>query len=155
MNKLRYGSILLLFAAMVIPEYVAAQDDEGPQWLSVRRVTTHAGGLQTWVEQQRQMAERRKEVGAGTRHVWQEIEGDIDTFHIVTFPESFAGRDTPPDEPLMGDAQAEWAEKIGPTIDSRSTMILRNYPELSIAPEEGSEPNLLSLRYHTLSLIHI
>jgi len=36
----------------------------------------------TW---QRQLAARHKERGDPGRDVWQEIQGDIDTFHIVTF----------------------------------------------------------------------
>lgn len=151
MIKLKNGILGLLCTALLLPALAVAQDDEGPQWLSVRTVTAHASGVRTWVERQQEMSERRKEVGAGTRHVWQEINGNLDTFHIVTFPENFAGGDTPPDEPLMGEAQDEWEAAIGPTIDSRSTMVLRYYPELSRPPEEGVEPALLVLRYHTVA----
>ena len=148
MMKSNYGSTLLLAAALLLPAYAGAQDEnEGLSLVSVRSVTTTAGGGATWVEQQKQLAAAHKERGDPSRHVWQEISGDIDTFHIVTFSDGYGGGGGPNEDPPMGDAQEAWVAKISPTVASRSTMIMRYYPQHSIAPEPNSEPSMLILRY--------
>jgi hypothetical protein len=147
MIKKIQGSALLLAAALLFSANAGAQDDEGPQYLSVRIVTTTVDGGATWVEQQRQLAARHKERGDPGRDVWQEIQGDIDTFHIVTFSDELGGGGGPNEDPPMGDAQEEWVAKIGPTVASRSTKILRQYPEHSIAADADAEQGLLILRY--------
>jgi hypothetical protein len=151
MKKLKTGSLLLLLTAMLVPAWSVAQDDEGPQWVSVRTVTTAGGQGATWIEQQVQLAAAHKERGDPARHVWQEITGDLDTFHIVTFPESLGGQGGPNEDPPMGDGQEEWAAKIGPTVASRSTMLMRHFPDLSIPPAEGSELGFLVLRRTTVA----
>lgn len=147
MIKPTYGSALLLAAALLFSANAGAQDDEGPQFLSVRTVTTTADGGATWIEQQQQLAARHKERGDPARYVWQEIRGDLDTFHIVTYPDAIGDGGGPNENPPMGDGQEEWVAKIAPTVASRTTMILRHYPEHTIAPEAGTEPALLLLRY--------
>jgi len=145
------GGSLLLAIILLLPAFVAAQDGEERQYLAVRTVTVTAEGSATWVEQQRQLAAVHKERGDPTRHVWQEVTGDIDTFHIVTFPDGFAGRDEAPEGPPMGDAQAEWVAKISPTVASRNTVVLRRYPQHTIPNADGSEPGLSTLRYTTIA----
>jgi len=146
MIKKIHGSALLLAAALLFSASAGAQD-EGPQYLSVRTVTTTATGGATWVEQQGQLAARLKERGDPGRDVWQEIQGDIDTFHIVTLSDELGGGGGPNEDPPMGDAQDEWVAKIGPTVASRSTMILRRSLQHSIAADADAEPALLVLRY--------
>ena len=152
MKKLRNGSLLLLLGAMLFPVYSAAQDDEaGPQWVAVRTVTTLGGQGDAWIEQQRQLAAAHTERGDPARHVWQEITGNLDTFHIVSFPESIGGGGGPNDDPPMGDGQEDWLAKIGPTTASRSSIIMRNFPGLNIAPAEDSELGVLVLRRTTVA----
>jgi len=145
------GGSLLLAIILLLPAFVAAQDGEERQYLAVRTVTVTAEGSATWVEQQRQLAAVHKERGDPTRHVWQEVTGDIDTFHIVTFPDGFAGRDEAPEGPPMGDAQAEWVAKISPTVASRNTVVLRRYPQHTIPNADDSAPGLSTLRYTTIA----
>lgn len=146
------GGLLLAATALLVPPIATAQDDEGPSWLAVRVVTTYADSGNTWVEQQRQLAEVRREGEAPPRHVWQVVRGELDTFHIVTFDDELAGYDTPPAEPEMGDAQQEWVAKIAPTVQSRSNYLLRSFSDLSIPGEEGAEPGLLLLRYSKVAI---
>jgi hypothetical protein len=152
MMKSNYGSTLLLAAALLLPAIAGAQDEnEGLPLVSVRTVTVKADSGDIWIEQQGQLAAAHRERGDPSRHVWQEISGDLDTFHIVTFSEGFGGGGGPNEDPPMGDAQEDWVAKISPTVASRSTLIMRHYPEHSIAPEADSEQSLLILRYTTLA----
>jgi hypothetical protein len=155
MKKLKNGSVLLLLTAMLLPAWSVAQDDDAaPTWLIVRSVTTHAGQEDIWAEQQRRLAAAHKERGDSTRHVWEEISGNLNTFHIVSFPDQIGGgggQGGPNADPPMGDGQDVWFATTGPTIDARSSMILRNFPALSIPPAEGSEPGLLILRRTTVA----
>jgi hypothetical protein len=152
MIKKIQGSALLLATALLLPAFAAAQDaDEGPQWLSVRTVTTTADGGDTWIEQQKKLAARHAERGDPSRHVWQEVRGQLDTFHIVTYPDSLGGGAGPGDEPPMGDAQDEWVATISPTVASRSSVFLRHYPKFTISADDDAEPAFLILRYTDLA----
>ena len=152
MKKLKNGSVLLLLAAMLLPAYAVAQDDEGPQWMSVRTVTVHTGQQAVWVEQQRRLAAAHTERGDSARYVWQEISGDLNKYHIVTFPESLGGQGGGPnDDPPMGDAQDVWFATTGPTVAARSSMTMRRMTELAIPPAEDSELGTLILRRTTVA----
>jgi hypothetical protein len=150
MIKRMHGGALLLATALLLPAFAAAQDD-ARQYVAVRMVTVTADGGAVWVEQQRQLAAVHKERGDPTRHVWQEVRGDIDTFHIVTFPENMASFDTAPEGPPMGDAQEAWVAKIGPTVASRSNRLLLAYPEHTSPGDPDTERGLVVLRYVTVA----
>ena len=146
MIKKTYGSLVLLGAALLLPALAAAQD-EGPQWLSVRTVTTTAAGGDTWIEQQKKLAAVHAERGDPSRHVWEEVRGQLDTFHIVTFPDSLGGGEGPGGGPPLGDAQDDWVAIIAPTVASRSSVILRHYPQFTIPDDDDADPAFLVLRY--------
>lgn len=153
MIKRYLGSFVLLCATLLLPALAAAQD-EGPQWLSVRTVTTTAAGGAIWVEQQKKLAARHAERGDPSRYIWQEIRGQLDTFHIVTYPDSLGGGPEPGDEPPMGDAQAEWVATIAPTVASRTSVVLRHYPQYTIPADDDADPAFLVLRYRA-DLSHV
>lgn len=157
MTKIKYGScavgsLLLAALTLLVPLTASAQDDEGPNFLSVRVVTTHAGSGDVWVAQQRKFAEVSKKNELPQRDVWQEIRGDLDTFHIVTYNGALAEYDTAPEGPAMGEAQAEWVAAIGPTVKSRRNVLLRIQPDLAIPNDEDAEPGLLVLRYNKVAV---
>jgi hypothetical protein len=148
MIKIKYGSFLLLCTAMLLPAFAAAQEGEERSYVAVRTVTTTTSGVATWVAQQVKMSEARKAAGSGARHVWQEVQGNPETFHIVTFPDQIGGGgggDGGGQGGVLGDAQEEWQAATGPSIASRATMILRNYPDLTIPG--GFENQFIILRY--------
>ena len=140
MIEFKYGSFLLLCTTMLLPAFASAQDAEERSYLAVRQVTTHASGTQTWVEQQAKLAAAHKENGDPARHVWQQAVGELDTFHIVTFPEAIGGGGG--EGPALGE---EWAAVISPTVQSRRTHMNLRYPDLNIPGGEDQE--FIHLRY--------
>lgn len=153
MRKSKYGrradAVLLLFAMALLPMIASAQDEEdaAPGWTHVRVVALNASGSDKWIELQQQLAEVSRADEDARRDVWQEVRGDLDTYHIVSFPENLAEFDEQGDGPPLGDDQEAWVAAITPTISSRSQTLLRQHANLSIPSDEDAEPNLLLLRY--------
>jgi hypothetical protein len=135
--------------ALAMPLISGAQEEEnqGPALLQVRTVSLNADGVQTWEGLQTQLAEANRAAEAAPRDVWEEIRGDLDTYHIVDFPENMAGFDEQQGEPTLGDGMGEWVASIVPTVRERSQTIMRHHANLSIPSAEDYEPNLLVLGY--------
>jgi hypothetical protein len=134
--------------ALVMPLTSSAQEGEnqGPVWLQVRTVSLNPDGIQTWEGLQTQLAEANRAAEAGPRDVWEEVRGDLDTYHIVDFPENMAGFDEPGEE-VLGDGMGDWVASIVPTVRERSQTIMRHHGNLSIPSAEDYEPNILVLSY--------
>jgi hypothetical protein len=130
--------------ALVMPLTSSAQEGQNqpPARLQVRSVSLNPDGVQTWVGLQTQLAEANRAAEADTRLVYEEVRGDLDTYHIVSFPENMAQFDEQ-GENALGDAQGDWVASIVPTVRERSEMVLRRHENLSIPMAEDYEPNLL------------
>ena len=142
----------LLAVALVVafaPTQVFAQDNERT-YIQVRTVHVKGGMVPQYIELQKQFIEALKADGRPGRSVWQEIRGDLATFHSVSTLEKFGDMDTPFDPPMDDDAWAEWIAGITNVTDSSTRLILRTHPEWSTAPDSDAEPNLLYLRYRTV-----
>jgi hypothetical protein len=103
-----------------------------------------------YVALQKQLTAALKADGRPGRSVWQEIRGDLGTFHQVSSLENYAVNDEPFDPPMGDDAWAEWVAGITDATQSSSRMVLRTHPEYATASGDGREPNLLYLRYRTV-----
>lgn len=134
--------------ALVLPLTSSAQEGEnqGPAFLQVRTVSLNADGIGTWEGLQKQLAEANTAAEAARRDVWEEVRGDLDTYHIVSFPENMAELDEP-GENALGDGMGDWVASIVPTVSDRSQTIMRQHRNLSIPIAEDYEPNLLVLTY--------
>ncbi len=142
----------LLAVALVVafaPTQVFAQDNERT-FIQVRTAHVKGGMVSEYVELQKQFMEALKADGRPGRSVWQEIRGDLATFHSVSTLEKFGDIDTPFDPPMDDDAWAEWVAAVTKSTHSSTRTILRTHPELSTAPDSDAEPNLLYLRYRTV-----
>jgi len=158
MRKSGFGrladTVLLLFAMALLPMVASAQDEEdaAPGWTHVRVVALNTSGSDKWIELQQQLAEVSRADEDAHRDVWQEVRGDLDTYHIVSFPENLAEFDEQGEGgPAMGDDQEAWLAAIVPTISSRTQTLLRQHANLTIPSEDDAEPNLLVLRYIELA----
>jgi len=148
----RLAAASVFVASLLLPISSMAQDEEpaGPKYLQVRVVHTQANGAEKWVELQAEQKAALDEEGP-QRDVWEEVRGDLDTFHIVSFHDELGTFDEQGvGGPPLGDAQAAWVDAIRPTIASRTQTIMRMHNDLSIPTPEGHEPNLVVLRYFTL-----
>ncbi len=143
----------LLAIALVVafaPMQAVAQDDDRT-YIQVRTQHVKGGMFEEWVALQKQLTEAMKADGRPGRTVWQEIRGDLGTFHTVTSLDNFAANDEPFDPPMDDDAWAEWVAAITNATHSSTRAILRTHPEFSTMPDSDAEPNLLFLRYRTVA----
>lgn len=147
-----YALSVLLAVALVVaysPTQVEAQDDERT-FIQVRSVTVKGGMFNEYVALQKELTEAMKADGRPGRTIWQEIRGDLGTFHQVSSLENFAANDEPFDPPMDDDAWAEWIAGITSATESSTRMVLRTHPEYATASGDGRERNLLYLRYRTV-----
>jgi len=130
--------------ALVMPLTSSAQEgaNQPPPRVQVRTVSLNADGVQTWVGLQTQLAEANRAAEASTRLVYEEVRGDLDTFHIISFPENLAQFDEQ-GENALGDAGGDWVASIVPTVRERTETISRQHQNLSIPLAEDYERNLL------------
>jgi len=129
--------------ALVMPLTSSAQEGQNqpPARVQVRTVSLNADGVDTWVGLQTQLAEANRAAEAPTRLVYEEVRGDLDTFHIISFPENLAQFDEQGDAP--GNVQEDWVASIVPTIRERTETISRQHANASIPMAEDYERNLL------------
>ena len=149
-GRLAVGSLLLAAVTMLLPMTVSAQEDERT-YVGVRTVQVKASKARDFVELQKQLNEAGKAAGLPGRGVWQEIRGDLGTFHIVSPIEDFAHYDEDFDPPMEEEAWTAWVDAIGATVASSTRVVLRTHPEFSIPADEDSEPALLLLRYTSVA----
>jgi hypothetical protein len=115
------GALLLIFVLGV--PLLASSQDEDRTWLQVRTVHVKPDRFDDFVELQINLSEAQKAAGQNGRSVWQEIRGDLGTFHFVKSIDNLAELDEP---------------------------FLRSHLEWSIPADEDSEPGLLVLRSTTV-----
>ncbi len=150
LDRVLSGLLAVAFVVAFAPLQAVAQDNDRT-FIQVRTVHVKGGMFQEYVELQKQLTEALKADGRPGRSVWQEIRGDLSTFHQVSVLENFAANDEPFDPPMDDDAWADWVAAITNITHSSTRSVLRTHPEFSTASAEGREPNLLFLRYRTVA----
>ena len=141
---------LLLVLSLGVPQLASSQDEDRT-WLQVRTVHVKPGRVSDFVDLQIKLSEASTAAGRTGRDVWQEIRGDLATFHIVNSIDNLAELDEA-FEPAMGEEEwAAWLSAVWDVTDSSTLSILRSHLEWSIPADEDSEPGLLVLRYTTVA----
>ena len=135
--------ILVAFLATFLTGSLNAQDSN--RLLTVRVITVAGGKTAEFVDLQRELTAAQKQAGSPGRWVWQEVRGNSNTFHVVTYSDNYAAFDEPSESVLGKAGGATWVSRISATVQSREVMTLRWPSDLEIKPEEGVEPNLLVL----------
>ena len=141
--------VMIAFVVSFTPAQSVAQDNERT-FIQVRSVTVKGGMAGEYVELQKQLTEALEADGRPGRTVWQEIRGDLGTFHQVSTLDNFAANDEPFDPPMDEDAWDVWVDGVTNATQSSTRMILRTHPEYATSTVEGRETNLLYLRYRTV-----
>ena len=142
------GALLMIFALGV--PLLASSQDEDRTWLQVRTVHVKPDRVGDYVDLQIKLSEAQKAVGQTGRDVWQEIRGDLATFHQVNSVDNLAELDEPFEPPMGEEEWAAWLSAIRDVTDSSTRTILRSHLEWSIPADEDSEPGLLLVRYTTV-----
>ncbi len=139
----------IILVATLFPAQISAQDDERT-YIQVRSVKVKGGMGAEFVDLQKQLAEAMKADDRPGRNVWQEIRGDLGTFHFVTTLDKFGDMDTPFDPPMDDEAWTNWVAGISNATDWSTRTIIRTHPEFATASGDGRETNLLYLRFRTV-----
>ncbi len=149
LQKLLAGALLVIFALGV--PLLASSQDEDRTWLQVRIVHVKPDRVGDFVDLQIKLSEAQKASGRTGRSVWQEIRGDLATFHVVYSVDNLAELDEAIEPPMGEEEWAAWLSAIREVTDSSTRTILRSHLEWSIPANEDSEPGLLVLRYTTVA----
>ncbi len=144
------ASASLVIFVLGVP-LLASSQDEDRTWLQVRTVHVKPDRFKDFVQLQIKLSEAQKETGQNGRSVWQEIRGDVGTFHIVESVDNLAELDEPFEPPMADEKWAAWVKAIYEVTDSSTRTILRSHLEWSIPADEDSEPDLLVLRTTTVA----
>lgn len=143
------GAIIMIFA-LGVPLSANSQDDDRT-WLQVRTTHVKPDRVGDYVDLQIKLSEAQQKAGQGGRSVWQEIRGDLSTFHTVNSVDNLAELDEPFEPPMEEDEWAAWVSAIRDVTDSSTRTILRSHLEWSIPADDDSEPGLLVLRSTTIA----
>lgn len=148
MIKLKYGSLGLLCAALLLPALAAAQDDEGPSYFSVRTFDVKPGHGDQFRELMGQITEAGDAAGWQPRANYMEIRGELGTYYSVTGIENFAMFDEEFEAPMDEGAWENWLAAMRHAGRATSLVVYRTYPRLSIVPpEDAAAPSLIQLRF--------
>lgn len=143
------GALLVIFTLGISP--LAISQDEDRTWLQVRTVHVKPDRYNDFEDLQIKLSEAQQAAGQSGRWVWEEIRGDLSTFHIVQSVDNLAELDESSEPPMGEEEWAAWIKAIYETTDSSKRTILRSHLEWSIPADEDSEPGLLVLRTTTVA----
>ncbi|RLA33997.1 MAG: hypothetical protein DRR11_04155 [Gammaproteobacteria bacterium] len=154
MTNTKYFSrlIAIVAAVMLAPSSILAQDDE-PGYIQVRTMVVKPGRTADFLKLQAEFAKAGKAAGM-SRDFWSEARGNVANFHAVRSLDKLADNDAGFKAPMEGEAWDKWVAALSDTMVESTFQILRVYPGHSIPAAEGSEPNLMLLRYRTVAPGH-
>lgn len=148
--KKHFSRLIAIVAVVMLAPFTVLAQDDGPEYIQVRTMVVRPGMVTEYLALQAEFAKAGKASGM-SRDFWEEIRGDGATFHAVRSLDKLGDNDAGFQPPMEGKAWDKWVAGLGDTMDRTSYQILRNYPGHSIPSAEGSEPNLMLLRYRTVA----
>jgi hypothetical protein len=149
-NKKYFNHLIAIVAVVMMSPSTALAQDDGPGYIQVRTMHVKQGRIGDFLELQAEFAKAGKAAGQ-SRDLWQEIRGDVGTFHAVRSLDKLADNDDGFQAPLEGEAWSKWVAALSDTMTSSTYDIYQNYPGHSIPAAEGSEPKLMLLRFRTVA----
>jgi len=148
-DKTYFKRLLAIVAVVILTPFSAIAQDDRPAYTQVRTMVVKNGSVPEFLELQKQFAAAGKAAGQ-SRDFWQEVRGNAMAYHSVRRLDKLAENDAGFKPPMNSDKWQAWLEAFGETIASTTLQTMRNHHGHSIPPAEGSEPNLLLLRYRTV-----
>lgn len=148
---MKYPRILLSIAACFLAfSGIAIAQDDDHGLITVRTTTVKAGKGQEYQELLGKLAAARKAAGHSGVTVWQVVRGPSSTFYTVTYADKHADLGGPFDSGMSDGDWQRWVSRITDVVDHSVLTTLRTHPELSIAGDSDSPPNMAVLRFSTL-----
>ena len=141
----------LLVVVLLLPPTTALGQEDARSYAQVRTIHVKSGMQGSFVEQQEKFAAAMTAAERPGRSVWQEITGGVGVFHMVVERDNLASFDEQLVPPMEQEEWQAFGRALSATTESINRMVIRRYPEYSIAADDDAEPNLLSLRYMTVA----
>lgn len=127
-----------------------AQDDEHGV-MTVRTTKVKVGKGAEYRELLGKLAASRKAAGHSGVTVWEVVRGPASTFYTVASADNHAQYDKPYDSG-MSDAEWErWLSRITEIVEHSNLTTMQTHSELAIPADPESAPNLVLLRFTTLT----
>ena len=139
-----------LAAGLAVPLTQAVAQEDDPTYIQVRTMNVKPDKVVEYLELQAQFAEAQKAIGE-SRGFYQEVRGNSQTFYAVRTLDSFADNDAEFDSGMSDEDWGRWISAFQDTLDSSTFQILRSHPEYSLPAEDGSQPNMIYLRFRTVA----
>ena len=118
---------------------VQAQENAKPSWTLIMVFKVRAEMRPEFESMQKELSAAYKQAGAGSRTVWQDFLGDVNTYTVVTSIPSFAAFDGPmPLDKGLGKERADALRKrLNSTITDLRRMVVENKMDLSMVGDNN------------------
>ncbi len=144
--------LLSLAAALLAFSGTAnAQDDDGHGLISVRTTTVKPGKGLEFRELLGKLSASRRAAGHTGTAIYQVVRGPSGVFYSVGQIDDYARFDGQYDSGMSDADWQRWLNRLNEIIAHSELMVMRTHPELGIAAESESPPNMLMLRFTTLN----
>ncbi|MGI9257734.1 MAG: hypothetical protein ACR2QQ_02760 [Gammaproteobacteria bacterium] len=127
-----------LLLGLISPLALAQED--GATFSDVRIMQVKAGRADEFQELIARVTAALGSAGRPPMTVWQEVRGNLANYHLVTPRGAFGDFDDDPGPPIAAGPWANLITRLVDVVESQRRILVRNYPDLSIPAEEGSEP---------------
>jgi hypothetical protein len=141
----------LAVCGLMVSGPVIAQDDDNHGLITVRTTKVKVGHGGEYRELLGQLAAARKAAGHSGTTNWQIIRGPVSTFYSVTSADNYAVYDEPFDSGMSDTDWQRWLGRVSDLIERTTVTTLETHGELSIPADPGSAPNMVLLRFTTLT----
>ncbi len=143
--------LVLVAGGLAFSGAAIAQDDDDHGLISVLVIQLKPGNDSEYRDLAAQLAASRKAAGHSGVSVYQVIRGQGARYYSVSTVDNYATFDGQFDSGMSEGDWARWLGRMSDIMDNVQTMTMRTHPELTIAAESDSPPNMFQLRFTTLN----
>jgi hypothetical protein len=137
---IRFTTIITAMFAMLLSFASPLAFAQQSAFQEVRTLHVKSGRVAEFQELISKVTAAQVEAGQPRRIVWQEVRGNLGTYHVVTPRDSYADYDTQEEPPMAPGAWANLISRLIDTVESQELILVRHYPQLGIPAAEDAEP---------------